>query len=152
MRLLFFLSVLIAPLAFSLPENKAVDTLILEWSRLAEHVENLTPDGLVGGVYHEKVYDDVSLMWKMDDENHQIIRIYAEQPDGRPFHITYYKSRHILNDHLVLRRFLGEDPGGWKAHTIDFEKKEYLGTQGLKEVKPTQNQHRILNHWKISNF
>lgn len=158
MRLLLFLSIFLAPHAFSeasLSGEEISQILQMEWKQLRETVGSLKPDGKVGGFYDEKVYDGYSLMWKISDqaEDNEVIRFYAERPDSdKAFAVTYYKSYAIAPGRLVIRRFVGAEPHGWKNHTVDLNTGEYLGTQGAWKPDITESEKLILKEWGIQPF
>lgn len=157
-KILLFVSFFLAPYAFSetVPSAEEISQILQkEWSQLRQVVENLEPDGKVGGYYEEKVYEGYSLMWKISDDpaDNEVIRFYADRPDSnKAFTVTYHKSHAIVPGRVVIRRFLGTEPYGWKNHTIDYHTGEYLGTQGAWRPDVNEKEESILEQWGILPF
>ncbi len=129
-----------------------------EFNRLRSFVAQLKPDGDVGGYYWKKDYGDHLLLWKLEESEdarayHEVIRLYASRgEDQKPFAVTYHKTTGIIDGLMVLRRFIGPEPTGWRNDTIDYQTGEYLGSQGFRRLWLQDEDLRILKRWNITPF
>ena len=96
-------------------------------------------------------------MWKLVDEEsdsfHEAIRLYIKPTDSQPsFAVTYHKTTIIVPETVVLRKFIGPEPTGWRNDTINYTTGEYLGTQGSSRVRLSDQIKSILTRWNITPF
>lgn len=125
-------------------------TLMKEWTTFRTQVNEITPDGDVGGYMLYREYGDMTLLWRTfeGEEENEVIRFFMQRKDGVVFAVTYHKSDIIVPGRIVLRRFVGTEPVGWINHTIDFNSLEYLGSQGFKP-EITSQEKAMMKKWGI---
>ena len=137
--------------------------LIDEFKQLRTAVSQLQPDNNVpGGTGHyenyfqEKDYGDYVIMWRLEEQEnnpdyHEVIRLYIKpQGEQDSFAVTYHKTTQILKGTLVLRKFVGPEPIGWRNDTINYKTGEYLGFQGMRRLVIPKHIEWILTQWGIN--
>lgn len=127
--------------------------VLQEYQTLRDMVVKMTPDYQVGGYYHAKEVGDSLLMWLLqsDPTAHEVIRIYRPRGDhsGLNFAITYHRSSEIVEGRIVVRRFIGTEPYGWRNDTVDLQTGEYLGAQGMTEPSMTKEERALLRSYGV---
>lgn len=122
-----------------------------EWTRLRAHVEDLKPEGDIGGYMDFKTYGKVTLLWRLSEDgtDNEVIRFYKNRKGDDHFAITYHKSDHIIDGRTVIRRFIGPEPTGWINHTIDYNTGEFLQRQGyFPEL--SGDEYKLMKEWNIT--
>ena len=107
--------------------------------------------------YQKKDYGDHVIMWKLEDEGNghfdEVIRLYIRPVEGESsFAVTYHKTTLIVSGTIVLRKFVGPEPVGWRNDTVDYLTKEYLGFQGNPRFSVNKRIESILKRWNITLF
>lgn len=135
--------------------SSKAEVLAQEYERLKAYTSTAVPDSFVGGLMHAKKMQGYEILWDSKDfevDGHDCIRLFKKQAPLRPdFAVTYYKSKFIFPERVVIRRFVGPDGKGWRAETIDLLTGEDLGPQGVVR-KLTEEEASILNEWGITVF
>ena len=135
--------------------------LIDEYERLRAKVSQLKSDNPSDPSRRgEKEYGTHFVFWSLEDRDvsapgyHETIRIFIPPTATYPknFAVSYHKSTHILSEALVLRKFVGPEPSGWRNDTINYATKEYLGMQGSRWVETPEHVEDILAQWDITPF
>ena len=151
MKKLLVLFLFLSSHVFALTGEEISENLQGEWSKFRTLVETLEADGDIGGYMDFKRYEDVTLLWRIDDDftGNEVVRFYIPR-EGRleNFAVTYHKSTSIIDGRVVLRRFVGPEPTGWINYTIDYETGEYLGSQGFTP-RLLENEVVFLREWGI---
>lgn len=150
-KALIFTATLFSLQNFAFAKKDVSYLLKEEWTRLRAHVETLEPDGNIGGYMDYKTYGKMTLLWRISDNegDYEAIRFYKERKEDGNFAITYHKSNEIYDGRIVIRRFIGPEPGGWINHTIDYNTGEYLGRQGYFPSLHG-DEHKIMKEWNIT--
>jgi hypothetical protein len=127
------------------------EQLLLEYSSLKQWTSEVQSDGVIGGLYQFVQMDGYKIMFSQEfDGDHDVIRFFmAREAPRKDFAITYFWSRYIKQDRVVLRRFVGHEPSGWRNDTIDVETLEYLGRQGRRDLRLPEDEESILEQWGI---
>ena len=130
--------------------------LIDEYQQLRTVVSQIQPDNQDEGPYlKQKDYGNYVLLWSLADTNSNIstnerIRIYIpSQGDHQDFAVTYVKSTMIAPGQVVLRKFIGPEPSGWRNDTVDYATGEYLGRQGSSWITIPEHVKSILTQYDI---
>lgn len=129
--------------------------LINEYNRLRDYVKDLKPDYKIGDFHSVKKFEGYVLVWQIDKEEeraNELIRFYRDKGQYKGFAITYHKSTVIVDNRVVIRRFIGPEPFGFRNDTADYETFEYLGRQGLNSPSIDEFENNMLRRWKISPF
>lgn len=137
--------------SFAFADKDVSYILTEEWTRLRAHVENLEPEGDIGGYMNFKTYGKVTLLWRLSEDgtDNEVIRFYKNRKGDGHFAITYHKSDDIIDGKTVIRRFIGPEPGGWINHTIDYHTGEYLQRQGyFPEL--FGDEYKLMKEWNIT--
>ena len=152
MKALLFL-LLFLPTSSAFASEKA-DILIEEYTRIKQWVESVEPDGLVGGLYYYVEREGYIILFSQKfDGKHETIRFFLNREAPlKDFAITYIKSKYILKDRTILRRFIGSEPTGWKNQTVDVTTLEDLGSQGVKELVLSPDEKQIIAEWGLTVF
>ena len=140
--------------------NPASWKLVEEFERLRTEVSRLQPDNSGNSYYREKDYGDHIIMWKLENQTtkrpeHQYeeIRLYIKSTGTHPpFDVTYHKTTAIVRGILVLRKFIGPEPHGWRNDTVNYMTGEYLGFQGASHINLPNHVKNILTQWSITPF
>ena len=138
----------------------ASEKLIAEYGHLRDAVSRLQPDNNPddGPYYLQKNYGDYIIMWKLEKEEkdsnyREVIRFYFKPKEHHPsFAVTYHKTTEIEPGMLVLRKFVGPEPMGWRNDTINYQTGEYLGSQGRRQLSLPEYIKTTLTQWGIEPF
>lgn len=144
---------LTATAATSTESQNRAQALLNEYISLKELTLRTTPDGLLGGLYHFKLFADHQLLWDKNDylvDGHDTLRIYIGRSSPlRDFSITYHYSDFLLDGRTTLRRFLGPEIAGWRADTLDVNTLELFPFQGIEKPRLNENEELVLRHYSI---
>lgn len=125
--------------------------ILLEYEALVKKVNYLTPDYQIGPLKVKK-YSDHELLWDIGDgkEDYNVIRLYVEKKQTDDFSVSYYLGTHLVKGRQVLRRFLGPHlRPGWRADSIDYQTKRFIGIQGRQEPHLDEADLAMLKNWNI---
>lgn len=133
--------------------NKA-EILTEEYNRIKSWVQQSQTDGVIGNLYPYIQMDGYILMFSNDfDNQHETIRFFINgEGHEKDFSITYYKSQYMVENKMVIRRFVGPEPTGWRNDTIDFDTQEYLGFQGTDKPRLNDKAQEIIKEWNLTLF
>lgn len=129
-------------------------TISTEYTTLKSWIQQITPDGIIGGLYPYIQMDGYKVLFSKEfDTDHEIIRVFLAGHDGeKDFSITYIKSQHFQKDKTILRRFIGPEPTGWRMDEMNFETQKYIGRQGALKPSLSSQALAIINELGISLF
>ncbi|MCB0422391.1 MAG: hypothetical protein KDD61_15435 [Bdellovibrionales bacterium] len=151
--LILMLALSFSASAWGMSDSQKSQVLLYEYYQLRQFVQTLKPDYEVGGYYQAKDYGDYLLMWRLieDPQGHESIRIYRERKDSSRtnFAITYHRSSEIVPGSIVVRRFVGPEPYGWRNDTVNLQTGEYIGAQGMTYPDLKKAEKNILKTWGI---
>ena len=138
---------------FAASNQEKADTILEEYHRLRSYVSELEPDRMIGNFHKVKEFKNHIIVWSLDDDTkyHEMIRIYKNK-GAKGFAITFHRSQTIIDDRLVVRRFIGPEPFGWRNDTVDLETEEYISAQGMRDPQLTEGDLKILKKWDITLF
>ncbi len=128
-------------------------SLMKEWTTFRTQVDQIEPQGDIGGYMLYRDYADMTLLWRTssDAADNEVIRFFMQRSNGVIFAVTYHKSHVIMPGTVVLRRFVGGEPTGWINHTINFSTGEYIGSQGQQPTLTAQEK-KMMKQWGIKEF
>ena len=149
--IVLIVGVVISTSAFASPQ---ADQLIAEFEWLKSWAENAEPDGKIGSLYPYVQHDGYVVMFSEEfDGKHDVVRFLVQrEAPVKDFAISYYWSKYIVEGRVVLRRFVGTEPTGWKNHTVDVNTREYLGSQGRRVLNLSDDEKELLQDWGIQQL
>lgn len=152
--LLTFVIFLLSFQSYSFDQTEKSDIILKEYIQLRSKVSQLNPDYKIGDFSNVKRYNNHILLWSLEDDlkYHEVIRIYRDKGKYKGFAIAYHRSASIIDGRVVIRRFIGQEPFGWRNDTIDLDSAEYLGYQGLRKPVLDSIDQEITKEWGITLF
>ncbi len=131
-----------------------VSLLQAEFHQAYGLVSSLKPDAKVGDYLNETLFNDYSVLWRIESEDDIVITFYKNTTErSDDFRVTYYKSKNIVPGKVVIRRLVGNILNGlWVNHTIDVNSSTYIGSQGHNELFLAKDELELLREWNIEIF
>lgn len=126
-------------------------TLTQEWKSIKSRVDNVSVDGDIGGYmeYHE-LGDGLTLLWRLVDKDHQVIRLFKEKENDKYFAVTYYRTNIIVDGTVVLRRSIETSHSTFINHTVNLNSNDYLGSQGYFPYDISEDDIKLMKDMGIS--
>lgn len=152
MKKLIIALFLICTSTFAESDQFISDTIRAEWKRFRALVEEIQPDGQIGGYMDYKEYGETTLLWRIsnDPNENEVIRFFMDRPGPLNFAVTYHKGTQFIPGKMALRRFIGTEPTGWINHTIEFDSGLYLGRQGSFPYTLRQVELDMMEQFEIT--